>query len=179
MGSTILLYLKALILSLLVFIAPINGILIFVGFAIFMDTAFGLWASYRLGNPIVSRKLYRLVTKMLTFNATVILFYGIDLYMFGDLLAAFGIGIQFALTKIVGMSLICIEGFSIDEKLQNVYGKGRGIFYFFRKLVGAAKEIKKGYNEVTENFKEDNESNIWEDNANASRNLGGNKAKCI
>ncbi len=160
MGSTILIYLKAFILSLLVFIAPVKGIMIFVGLAIFMDTAFGLWAAYRLGKPIVSRKLYRLATKMLVFQFVVFLFYGIDKFMMGDLLAAFGIGIEFALTKIVGLALICIEGFSIDEKLQNVYGKGRGIFYWFRKLVGAAKEIKKGYVEVTDDFKENDESNI-------------------
>jgi len=160
MGSSILIYLKAFILSLLVFIAPVKGIMCFVGLSIFMDTAFGLWASYRLGKPIVSRKLYRLATKMLVFQFVVFLFYGIDKFMMSDLLAAFGIGIEFALTKIVGLALICIEGFSIDEKLQNVYGKGKGIFYWFRKLVGAAKEIKKGYNEVTEDFKETDESNI-------------------
>lgn len=85
---------------------------------------------------------------MLVFNATVILFFGIDVYMFGDLLAAFGIGVEFALTKVVGLALIAIEGFSIDEKVKNVYGKDKGIIYFFRKLVGAAKEIKKGYDEI-------------------------------
>lgn len=148
MTSTFLIYLKALILSLALFILPIKGILIFVGLAIVADTIAGIWASKKLGKPIISRKLYRLITKMLVFNATVILFYGIDLYMFGDLLAAFGIGVEFALTKVVGLALISIEGFSVDEKLQNVYGKGKGIFYFFRRLIGAAKEIKKGYDEI-------------------------------
>lgn len=160
MGSTFIIYLKAFILSLLVFIAPVKGIMVFVGLSIFLDTAFGLWASYRLGKPIVSRKLYRLATKMLVFQFVVFLFYGIDVFMMGDLLAAFGIGIEFALTKIVGMALICIEGFSIDEKLQNVYGKGRGIFYWFKKLIGVAKEIKKGYVEITDDFKDNDESNI-------------------
>lgn len=153
--TTILSFFKSLLFALMAFIFPIQGIMIFVGLSIFIDTGFGIWASKRNKKPILSSKLFRLATKMVTYQSAVILFYGIDLYMFGDLLAAFGIGIPFLLTKLIGLSLIGIEAFSVDEKLKSV-NPGKGIFYHFKRLVGALKIVKSEWEDL--DIKKDSEN---------------------
>jgi len=136
-------FIVSLIMSMTIFLVPIKGIMILVGLFIFLDTAFGVWAAIKLKQDILSSKLSRIASKMLVYQLGVVLFYGIDLFIFKDLMAVFNIEIEFLLTKLIGLSFIGLEIHSIDEKIRNV--KDKGILYHFKTLIKSAKIIKKEY----------------------------------
>ena len=119
--------------------APIAGIMITVGLAILADTVIGIWKARKLKQKLTSRRLSRLISKIFIYEATVILFFLIDKYMLGDILAYF-FTIEYLLTKITGLVLASIEIFSIDENFKAV--KGFGIFDAFKKLIAKAKDVK-------------------------------------
>lgn len=119
--------------------APISGIMITIGLAILADTVIGIWKAKKLNQKLTSRRLSRLISKIFVYEATVILFYLIDKFMLGDILAHF-FTIDYLLTKIVGLVLVSVEIFSIDENYKAV--RGLGIFDAFKRLVQVAKDVK-------------------------------------
>lgn len=139
---------SSLLLAITIFIAPIKAIMVLVGLFIFIDTIFGVWASKKLGKPILSRKLSRLGTKMFIYEVGVLLFYGIDVFIFKDFGSMFGIDVSYFLTKIVGMTFICLEVYSIDEKIKQV--KKVGLLFYFKKLITSAKFLKKEWDEIND-----------------------------
>lgn len=125
--------------------APIQGIMITVGLTIFADTALGLWKAKKLGEKIISRKLARVITKMLLYQTTIALFFLIDKFILGDILASL-FSIKFLLTKIIALVLASIEVFSMDENIRAV--KGTGLWHAFKKLTGVAKAVSKDLQEI-------------------------------
>lgn len=121
------------------FLAPIFGILITVGIAIVADTAMGIWKAKRLKEEITSRKLSQIISKMFLYNATVILFFLIDFYILNGIILSF-FSVPLLLTKIVALTLISIEIYSIDENWRAV--KGNGLWFYFKRLTARAKDIK-------------------------------------
>lgn len=141
-------FMISVLLAMTIFIAPIKAIMILVGLFIFLDTLFGIWCSVKLGVPILSRKLSRIAIKMFIYQMGVLLFYGIDLFIFQDFAKIFSIEIEFFLTKIIGMSFIGLEIFSIDESIKKV--KGYGLIFYFKKLMTSAKFLKKEWENINE-----------------------------
>ena len=121
------------------FLAPIFGILITVGLAILADTVIGIWKAKKLKKPVTSRKLSQIISKMFLYNATVILFFLIDWFILNDIILTF-FTVPLMLTKIVAVTLISIEVFSMDESWTKV--KGKSLFTSFKELVARAKDIK-------------------------------------
>ena len=121
------------------FLAPIFGILITVGIAIVADTAMGIWKAKRLKEEITSRRFSALISKMFLYQATVILFFLIDWFILNDIILTF-FTVPLMLTKIVAVTLISIEVFSMDESWTKV--KGKSLFTSFKELVARAKDIK-------------------------------------
>lgn len=119
--------------------APIQGIMVTVGLAIIADTIVGIWKARKLKEPISSRKLSQIISKLLLYEATIILFFLIDKYILGDILLAF-FSIDFLITKSVALVLASVEVFSIDENIKIV--KGSGIWDAFKRLVKRSKDIK-------------------------------------
>lgn len=138
--------LTSLLLSCCVFFTPISGLLILVGIAIFADTIFGLYSSYRLKSPILSRKLGRIISKMFVYQGVILLFFGIDYLIMNEILMTI-ISVNFMLTKIVSLMLISIECYSIDEKIRN-FNNEQGVSFYFKRLLKLAKSLKKDYNEL-------------------------------
>lgn len=139
---------SSLLLAITIFIAPIKAIMVLVGIFIFTDTFFGIWASKKLGKPILSRKLSRIAIKMLIYQMAILMFFGIDLFIFDDFAKMFGIEVSYFLTKIVGMTFICLEIYSIDEKIKQV--KGVGLLFYFKKAITSAKFLKKEWDEIND-----------------------------
>ena len=139
---------SSLLLAITLFIAPIKAIMVLVGLFIFLDTVFGVWASNKLGKPILSRKLSRVAIKMFIYQMAILLFFGIDMFIFEDFAKMFGIEVKYFLTKIVGMTFICLEIYSIDEKIKQV--KGVGLLFYFKKLITSAKFLKKEWEEIND-----------------------------
>ena len=135
----ILANLDKVLMLFLAFIMPIQGILITVGLSIFADTVIGLWKAAKLKQTITSRKLSQIISKMLLYEATVILFYAIDFYMLNDLMLLV-FTTPLLLTKVVALTLVSVEVYSMDENFKLV--KGKGLFDAFKSLVARAKDIK-------------------------------------
>lgn len=119
--------------------APIQGIMVTVGLAILADTIVGIWKASKLKQTITSRKMGQVISKMLIYEATIILFYLIDKFILGDLISAF-VAVEFLITKGIALTLASIEIFSIDENIKAV--KGTGIADAFKRLIKKSKEIR-------------------------------------
>jgi putative flippase GtrA len=121
-------------------LAPIQPILLLVFGFIIADTVAGIWCSKKTGIKITSRRLSAFIAKMLVYSAVVILTYGLDKLLLGEFLLHI-VSINLLATKVAAMALIFAEVYSIDEKLIRVTGKG--IWHYFKRLIGLAKMIKK------------------------------------
>ena len=126
-------------------LAPIQPILLLVFIFIMLDTVMGVWASKKLKKEITSRKLSAFISKMLVYGGVVILTYALDKLLLGEFLLMF-VSVKLLATKVAAIALILAEVYSIDEKLVNV--KGKGIWHYFKRLIGVAKLIKKEADEL-------------------------------
>ena len=131
-------------------IAPIQFILLLVGAFIAADTVFGVWAAKKQKKKITSNRFSSFIGKMLVYQTVVIIAYALDINLLGEFLLAI-VSIKLLLTKMVAIALIVNECYSIDEKLVNV--KGKGIFHYFKQLLGLAKLVKKEAKELTNDEK--------------------------
>ena len=80
------------------FFLPISGILILIGVSVIVDTITGVWKSKKLGMPITSRKLSAVISKILLYEVTVMLFYLIDYYIINDIVLTF-FSVELLITK--------------------------------------------------------------------------------
>jgi len=132
-------HMTKILLALMAFLAPIQGILITVGVLIVADTIIGIWKAKKLKEKVTSRKLSQVISKMFLYEGTVVLFFMIDKYMLGDILQHF-FAVEYLLTKIVALVLSSIEVFSMDENYRAV--NKYGLWHAFKRLVGRAKDVK-------------------------------------
>ena len=131
------------------FFLPISGILILIGVSVILDTLTGVWKSRKLGTPITSRKLSSVISKILLYEVTVMLFYLIDYYILNDIVLTF-FSVELMTTKILALVLVSIELISINENFKAV--KGIDLWASLKNLFARAKE-------VTQDFKDINEKN--------------------
>ncbi len=90
------------------FLMPISGLLFLVGFVIMLDTITGVWKSIKHKVPITSRGLSAIISKMLLYEVTVILFYMIDKFILNNIILQF-FSVELMLTKILALILVSIE----------------------------------------------------------------------
>ena len=107
-------YLKPLLLSLLAVFAPIKSIMLAAGALILLDLATGVWAARKRKETITSARLRDTVTKMVVFQVAVISAFLLEKYLFDN---------SFPVTKIVAGIIGVVEGTSVFENLQTIYGK--------------------------------------------------------
>ena len=130
------------------FFMPINGLLFLVGFAIFVDTITGIWKAKKLKQPVTSRRLSAVISKMLLYEVTVILFYLIDKFILNDILLTF-FSVPLMLTKVLSLVLVSIEVVSINENYKAV--KGIDLWQSAKNLISRAKELKQDADELRHN----------------------------
>lgn len=121
------------------FLAPIYGIMVTVGVCILADTVMGVWKAKKLKETITSRKLSQIISKMFLYQATVILIYAVDKFILDGIIQQF-FTVPLLATKMVALTLISIELFSIDENFRAV--KKKGFWDYFKELSARAKQIK-------------------------------------
>jgi len=136
----------AIILS---FFLPIVGILILIAASVLLDTITGIWKAKKLKQPITSRRLSAIISKILLYEATVMLFYAMDKFLLNDIVLSF-FSIELLTTKILALVLVSIEVISINENYKAV--KGIDLWASLKNLFARAKE-------VTSDFKNINEKN--------------------
>lgn len=129
----------------LAFFMPITGMVLAVGFAIFLDTITGIWKSRKNGVPIRSRKLSAIISKMFLYQLTIILFFLIDWFILNDILKSI-FTTELLLTKVLSLVLISIEVVSINENYKAV--RGVDLWASLKKLLSRAKELKNDSDEI-------------------------------
>jgi hypothetical protein len=121
------------------FLSPVQYVMLAVGAFILLDTIIGIWKAKKLKEKITSRKLANIINKMLIYQLVTISFFTLDYAIINEfVLTVFSI--NYAMTKIVALTLISIEIFSIDENWQKI--KGMSLFEQFKKIILKAKESK-------------------------------------
>jgi hypothetical protein len=127
------------------FLMPISGLLFLVGFVIVLDTVTGIWKSIKNKTKITSRGLSAIISKMLLYEVTVILFYMIDYFILNNIILQF-FSVQLLLTKVLALILVSIEVMSINENYKAV--KGLDLWQAMKNLFARAKDIKKEVDEI-------------------------------
>ena len=131
------------------FFLPIYGILILIFFCIVFDTITGIWKAKKTKTPVTSRRLSAIISKVLLYEATVMLFYLMDYYLLNDIVMTF-FSVELLTTKILALVLVSVEVISINENYKAV--KGIDLWASLKNLFARAKE-------VTQDFKNINEKN--------------------
>ena len=127
------------------FLMPISGLLFLVGFVIALDTVTGVWKSYKNKVKITSRGLSAIISKMLLYEVTVIMFYMIDKFILNSIILQF-FSVELLLTKVLALILVSIEVMSINENYKAV--KGLDLWQAMKNLFARAKDIKKEVDEI-------------------------------
>jgi len=127
------------------FLMPISGLLFLVGFVIVLDTITGVWKSYKNKVKITSRGLSAIISKMLLYEVTVIMFYMIDKFILNSIILQF-FSVELLLTKVLALILVSIEVMSINENYKAV--KGLDLWQAMKNLFARAKDIKKEVDEI-------------------------------
>lgn len=139
--------LMAIILS---FFLPIVGILILIAASVILDTITGIWKSKKLKQPITSRRLSAIISKILLYEATVMLFYAMDYFLLNDIVISF-FSIELLTTKILALTMVSIEVISINENYKAV--KGIDLWASLKNLFARAKEVTSDFKNINEKDK--------------------------
>ena len=129
----------------LAFFMPITGMVLAVGFSIFLDTITGIWKSRKNGVPIRSRRLSAVISKMFLYQLTIILFFLIDWFILNEILKSI-FTTELLLTKVLSLVLISIEVVSINENYKAV--RGIDLWASLKTLLTRAKELKEDADEI-------------------------------
>lgn len=136
-------YFYAILSTVVYFYAPIGGLIMTVAIMTLLDTAFGLWRSYKLGREIKSRLLrIGLGNKLIPYIAIVMLVYMSDVFIINDLLSS-AVSIDFMATKSIALVLIAIEVKSMDESFKEVKG-----YSFVNKIIRVLISLKNAKNKI-------------------------------
>lgn len=140
-------FLNYLFTGFILFLAPIQGLLIAVGIGIALDTFTGIFKSIKLNGlkSIRSRKLSNVVSKMLLYQITLILLFLIDKHLLNEFVQLH-FTIKFMFTKLVAILLLFIELTSIKENIEEALSID--IWKMLKNLLNRAKEVKSDINEI-------------------------------
>jgi len=134
-------YLNYFLTGLVLFFAPIQGLLIAVAFGVMLDTFTGIFKSIKLNGlqSIRSRKLSNIISKMLLYQVSIISLYIIDKYLLNELVNLH-FNTQFLFTKLIAIILVFIELVSIKENIEEALNVD--IWKLLKNLMKRAKEVK-------------------------------------
>ena len=127
------------------FFMPISGILILIGLSVIFDTLTGVWKARKLKTPVTSRKLSAIISKILLYEVTVMLFYLIDYFILNDIVLTF-FSVELMTTKILALVLVSIEIISINENFKAV--KGIDLWASLKNLFARAKEVTQDFKDI-------------------------------
>jgi hypothetical protein len=131
--------------SLLMFFAPVVGILVAVGVAIALDTILGIAKAVILKDKVTSRKLSNIVSKFVLYQSAILLLYTIDKFLLGEFFKIW-FSIPFFFTKVIAIVIIFIELTSMKENFEAAFKVD--IFQKLKALLRRSKELKDGIDEL-------------------------------
>jgi hypothetical protein len=121
------------------FLLPIKPLIILVGLMILIDTITGIWKAKKTGETFTSKKLSSVISKMVLYQAGLILFFVLEKYMLSEFVQLF-ISMPFFLTKIVAVFFCSVEIVSVNENVKAIYGIN--LFEMFKSIVSRIKNTK-------------------------------------
>jgi hypothetical protein len=133
------------------FLMPVQPLLLLIGAMILIDTLTGLWKSKKTGVPVTSKKLSRVISKMLLYQICIITFFILDKYLLGEFISLLT-SIPLFLTKVSAIILATIELVSINENFKAV--TGISMWTQLKLILGRAAEVKDDLKKIGD-FKED------------------------
>jgi hypothetical protein len=134
-------FLIGLVGSVFLLLSPVFPLILLVGLFILTDTIFGVYTSWKLGHDIKSRKLARLISKLVVYTGAILLVFGLDYIILSSFIGGL------IVTK-VGAGVLCfIEGFSIDEKIRKI-NNNKGIVHYLKLCYKFVRGVKNGFNDV-------------------------------
>ncbi len=137
LGSNISILIKILI----VFFAPIKGIILLVALATIIDTGFGIWKAKKLKENINSKTFrHGFVPKLISYVVGIMLIYTSDFFIINYLTKEI-VSVDYIATKLIALTLISIEVKSMDESFEKV--KGYSFIKEIVKMIVKAKNVKK------------------------------------
>lgn len=132
-------YFKSFLVSLGSFFLPVVPLILLVGLLILGDTILGIWAAKKRGEKITSRKLGNIIPKMVLYQGAVITAFILDTWLLGEFIGLI-FDIEILFTKLVALTLIFIEGVSLDENF--TYISGKNMFTAFKQMITRTASIK-------------------------------------
>ncbi len=144
------LYSNKLMAIILSFFLPIVGILILIAASVILDTITGIWKAKKLKQPITSRRLSAIISKILLYEATVMLFFAMDKFLLNDIVMSF-FSIALLTTKVLALTMVSIEVISINENYKQV--KGIDLWASLKNLFARAKEVTSDFKNINEKDK--------------------------
>ena len=130
------------------FFMPICGILVLIFSAVLLDTITGIWKAKKTNQSVTSRKLSTIISKILLYEATVMLFYAMDKFLLNDIVISF-FGIELLTTKVLALVLVSVEIISINENYKAV--KGIDLWASLKNLFARAKEVTSEFKNIKKN----------------------------
>ena len=121
------------------FLLPIKPLICLVGLMIILDTISGIFKAKKIHEKITSKKLSRVISKMLLYQCGLVTFFILEKFLLGEFIVAFS-SIQFLLTKIVAVFFCGVEMMSLNENIKVVYGQN--FFQLFKAMLLRVKETK-------------------------------------
>ena len=140
-------YILNMLAALLLFVTPIHGLVITVGFIVMLDTFTGIFKSVKLRGwrSIRSRILSNIISKMLLYEMCIILLFPIDKFLLNDLLLHV-VSVQYFSTKLICIVIILIEGTSIKENIEEALNIK--IWKIVKTAIQRAKEVKQDIDHI-------------------------------
>jgi hypothetical protein len=133
--------------GLILFFAPIQGLVISVGIAVIVDTFTGIYKTIRLKGwrSIRSRQLSNIISKMVLYEICIIALFPIDKFLLNELLFQL-VSINFFATKIACVAIILVEVTSIKENIEEALKID--IWKTLKNFIRRAKEVSNDYDEI-------------------------------
>ena len=129
----------------LTFLTPIKPLILIVGVAIALDTFYGVRRAKKTGEKVTSRKLSKIISKMVLYQSAVVLFFCVEKFILGDIIGLFT-NIPLILTKIVTTVLLYIEATSISESYEIMYGVS--LWKKFKELIKRTGDTKQQLQDI-------------------------------
>lgn len=134
------------ILSLiLAFFIPLAPLVITVGLCITIDTIFGVIRAKKVNEKITSRRLSKLVSKMLLYQLTLLTVFVLEKFILGDFIIYFT-AINLFLSKLVACVLCFVELKSIHESFEII--SGTNLWNTFKNLLIRVGKTKDDINDA-------------------------------
>jgi len=141
MKSFVATYYTYFLQAIIIFFAPIKGIIILVALSTILDTCFGIWKAGKLKEGINSKTFrHGFVPKVLSYVGATMLVYASDYFIVNEL-TKMAVSVEFLFTKLIALVLMSIEVKSMDESFQKV--KGYSFLNRIIEMVIKVKNIKK------------------------------------